>query len=97
MNRIKVASVQFEHHPGEKEANFQKIEHFLEEASRQGVELIVFPKYCITGYWFLRKLSKEELLDMAEPVFEGPSSKRLAELARRFNMTIGAGLVEIAD
>ena len=31
---------------------------------------------------------------MAEPVLDGPSSRRLIELAKRFGMTIGAGLLE---
>src|SRR2546430_6390787 len=31
---------------------------------------------------------------MAEPVFDGRSSRRLIELARRSRMTLGAGLVE---
>jgi predicted amidohydrolase len=41
----------------------------------------------------LRKLSREELAHLAEPL-DGPSSAALLELAIRHNMTIGAGLVE---
>jgi predicted amidohydrolase len=91
---LRVASVQFESAPGDKKANFRKIEAFLERAARQNVRLIVFPECCITGYWFMRHLTAEALAQMAEPIFEGPSSRRLVELAKRFNMTIGAGLVE---
>ncbi|HCO93392.1 MAG TPA: acyltransferase, partial [Phycisphaerales bacterium] len=46
---------------------------------------------------FLRKLSRKELQDLAEPIFDGPSSQALMTLARQHKMTIGAGLVEIAD
>src|SRR5262245_24650685 len=91
---LRVASVQFESSPGDKEANFRKIEAFLEKAAREKVRLIVFPECCITGYWFIRNLSVHELKNLAEPIFDGPSSRRLINLARKSEMTIGAGLVE---
>src|SRR5260221_480516 len=91
---LRVASVQFESLPGDKEANFRKIEEFLESAARQKVRLIVFPECCVTGYWFIRHLSLSELGQLAEPIFDGPSSRRLIELARKSGLTIGAGLVE---
>ena len=93
---LRAAAVQFEHSPGDKEANFKKIDSFLEIAARERSELVIFPECCITGYWFLRHLSKSELLKLAEPVFEGPSSQGLISRAREYNMTIGAGFVEIA-
>jgi predicted amidohydrolase len=95
MKRIRVASVQFEHKPGEKDANFQKIESFVHRASRDKVEIVAFPECCITGYWHLRHLSYPELEALAEPVGTGPSSRRLLALSKQSGMTIGAGLVEI--
>jgi predicted amidohydrolase len=94
MSTLRVASVQFEHVAGNKEANFAKVELFVERAARESVRLIVFPECCITGYWFLRKLSLDELRAIAEPVPGGASSQRLLEMARRYGMTIGAGLIE---
>ncbi len=94
MRNIRVATVQFEHVPNDKQANLAKIRHFVEHAARQGVEMIVFPECCITGYWHLRHLSWEQLTALAEPVFTGPSSQALLSLARMHQMTIGAGLVE---
>jgi predicted amidohydrolase len=91
---LRVASVQFESAPGDKEANFRKIETFVERAAQQNVRMIIFPECCITGYWFIRNLSVKALAEMAEPIFDGPSSRRLIELAQKFGMTIGAGLVE---
>lgn len=91
---LRVAAVQFESAPGDKSANFRKIESFVELAARQNVRLIIFPECCITGYWFIRNLSVQELGRLAEPIFDGPSSRRLIELARKFGITIGAGLVE---
>ena len=55
------------------------------------MQIIVFPEACITGYWFLRHQSREQLLELAEPVFEGASSRMLIERAERYRMVIGAG------
>ena len=96
MRDIRVASVQFEHTPSDKEANLNKIDHFVSTAARQGVEIIAFPECCISGYWHLRHLSRPDLMALAEPVFEGPASQTLLSLAQEHQMTIGAGLVEVA-
>lgn len=86
--------MQFESAPGDKDANFRKIESFVERAAAQGVRLIVFPECCITGYWFIRNLSVEQLAALAEPIPGGPSTRRLVDLARKHGLTVGAGLVE---
>jgi predicted amidohydrolase len=94
MRKIRVASVQIESAAGDKQANLAKIEGFVQHAAAQGVELIAFPECCITGYWFLRNLSREQLQTVAEPLFEGPSSQALMRLARQYRVMIGAGLIE---
>jgi predicted amidohydrolase len=93
---LRAASVQFESSPGDKKANFRKIETFVEQAAAQGVRLIVFPECCITGYWFIRNLKARQLAALAEPIPGGPSTQRLIKLARKYGITIGAGLVEAA-
>ena len=95
MRDIRVASVQFEHSAGNKDANFGKIRQFVRQAAAQRVEIVAFPECCITGYWFLRNLTREGLVALAEPVPEGPSTQSLLELSREHQLTIGAGLVEI--
>jgi predicted amidohydrolase len=96
MRDICVASVQFEHAAGDKQANLSIIRDFVAQAAQRHVELIVFPECCIAGYWFLRKLSSEQLQALTEPVPDGPSSLTLMALAKEHNMTIGAGLIETA-
>jgi predicted amidohydrolase len=93
---LRVASVQFESLPGDKEGNFAKIERFVEQAAAQGVRLIVFPECSVTGYWFIRNLSAPQLSALAEVFPNGPSTQRLIALSRRFNISIGAGFVEAA-
>jgi predicted amidohydrolase len=97
MRDIRVASVQFEHAPGGKQANLDKIRHFVAEAASQGVEMIAFPECCITGYWFLRHLSHDEIAALAEPLYDGPSCQELMALSRRYGITIGAGMIGIED
>jgi predicted amidohydrolase len=97
MRDLRVAAVQFEHAAGDKRANLEKIRRFVEEARREGVEMIAFPECCITGYWHLRHLSREEFSALAEPVFDGPSCQALLSLAREHRMTICAGLIEAAE
>jgi len=97
MRDIRVAAVQFEHAPSDKRANLDKVERFVRQAAGQNVQIITFPECCLTGYWHLRHLSREELTALAEPVFAGPSSRALADLARQHGMTIGAGLIEVDD
>jgi predicted amidohydrolase len=94
--RLRVAAVQFESTPGNKDANWQIVERFTAQAAAQGVRLIVFPECCLTGYWFIRNLSVAQLAALAEPIPDGPSTRRLLALARRHNVTVGAGLVEAA-
>ena len=43
MRNITVASVQFESKPGDKQTNLAIIRRFVENAVRQGAEIIVFP------------------------------------------------------
>ena len=59
--QMRPGDLQFEHSPGDKGANFKKIDSFLEIAAREQAELTIFPECCITGYWFLRKLAKSDI------------------------------------
>jgi len=97
MKNVRVATVQFEHQDGVKQANLDRIRHFADRAAAQDSRILVCPECCITGYWFLRRLSRGALTALAEPVPDGPSSRALADLAQHHGMTIGAGLVERDD
>lgn len=94
MNDLRAAAVQFQHRPGDKEHNLSRVETFTEQAASRGVELLVFPEMCITGYWHVRNLDRSGIEALAEPVPEGPSTAKLLELANRCSLTLGAGLIE---
>jgi len=97
MKDVRVASVQFQHLPGDKAANLAIIGRFVARAAALDVQIIAFPECCISGYWHLRKLSRDEMYALAEPAFSGPSSLELMRLAREYRLTIGAGLIELGD
>jgi predicted amidohydrolase len=97
MRDVRVATVQFQHFPGEKARNLATVRRFVEDAARERVEIIAFPEMCITGYWHVRKLSAGEVRALAEPVPSGASSIELMRLSYESRMTIGAGLIERGD
>lgn len=97
MNPIRVAAIQFNHRPGDKAFNLQRIRDFVASAAEQRVDLASFPEMCVSGYWHVRNLSRGEVESLAEPIPGGPTAMTLAELASGHSMTIGAGLIEVAD
>ena len=97
MRDIRVAAVQFQHEPGNKAYNLDRVRQFVAEAAQSAVEIIAFPEMCLTGYWHTRKLSRESMDALAESIPDGPSTRELLELSRKHSMTIGAGLIERAS
>ena len=97
MRDIRVAAVQFEHTPNNKEANGEKIRRFVEQAAGKDVKIIAFPECCITGYWHLRHLARKELVSLAEAIPDDTSTQFLLQLSKKYNISIGAGLVEKAE
>ena len=97
MRDIRVATVQFQHKPGDKAYNLGRVQHFVTEAAALSVEIIAFPEMCLTGYWHVRKLARDAFEALAEPVPDGPSTQELLRLSREHGITIGAGLIERGD
>jgi predicted amidohydrolase len=94
---IKVASVQFNHAPGDKESNLETIRGFCAEAARSAIQIIAFPEMCITGYWHVRNLSRESIQALSENVSNGHSVNVLKEIANQYQLIIGAGLIEESE
>lgn len=51
----------------------------------------------MSGYWFVRNLTGEQLAALAEPIPSGPSTQRLIALARRHGISVGAGWFEAGE
>ncbi len=94
MKNIRIASAQFENKSGDKEYNLSVIDKLSQQAAAQGASAIAFHECSITGYSFARKLSKEQMLDLAEYIPDGKSIDKLTAISARHNISILAGLFE---
>ena len=93
---IRAAAVQFNHRPGDQPYNWGRVEHFCQQAAAAGVQILAFPEMCLTGYWHVRHLDRAQIEALAEPVPEGPATRRLADMAARAGIIVGVGLIEVA-
>ena len=95
MRDIRVGAAQFEHQDGDKAYNLGRIAALTQRAAEQDAEVVSFHECSITGYTFLQTLSREALIDLAEPVPGGASVEALIDVARDHGTIVMAGLVEI--
>ena len=91
---VKIATAQFENRSGDKNYNLGVIRQLSSLAAGQGAKAVAFHECSITGYTFARHLSKEQMLDLAEPIPGGESIARLAAIAGEFDIAVLAGLFE---
>jgi len=94
MKDLKIATAQFENKSGDKNYNLEVIDSMAAEAARQGAQAIAFHECSITGYTFARHLSKEQMVEIAEPIPSGKSIRKLQAIAKAHNITVLAGLFE---
>jgi predicted amidohydrolase len=94
MEPIKIATAQFENKSGDKEHNLGVIRQMAGDAAKEGAQVIAFHECSITGYTFARHLSREQLLEVAEPLPDGPSVRVLQDIAAEHNIVVLAGLFE---
>jgi predicted amidohydrolase len=94
MKNIKISTAQFENRSGDKKYNLSVIEKLAEKAAAESSQVISFHECSITGYSFARKLTKSQMLDLAEIIPDGESILRLQEISKKYNITILAGLFE---
>jgi predicted amidohydrolase len=89
--RFRAAAVQTLARLGDFEHNISLATDYVEQAVRQGAELIVFPECMDTGYLFD---SVEHCRELAETVTEGPFVLALAALAKKHSVYIASGITE---
>jgi predicted amidohydrolase len=94
MKPLKIATAQFEHKSGDKGYNLQIIDRLSQKAAAEGANVIAFHECSITGYSFALNFSRQQMLDLAEFIPDGPSVKRLTGIAGKYNIVILAGLFE---
>ncbi|HEX5460493.1 MAG TPA: nitrilase family protein [Steroidobacteraceae bacterium] len=94
---LRIAAAQFENRSGDKAFNLAAIADLSARAARSGADVVAFHECSITGYGFARRLSREQLWDLAEPIPGGASTEALTHIARRHGVAILAGLFERGD
>ena len=94
MDPLRIASAQFENASGDKRANLDTIREITRQAANAGARVVAFHECSVTGYTFARRLPREQLLGLAEPIPTGDSVQRLIAIAREFDVAILAGLFE---
>jgi predicted amidohydrolase len=94
MKNLKISTAQFENRSGDKEYNLSRIEFLAHNAADQGSDIIAFHECSLTGYTFALQHSKKEMLSLAEFIPDGPSVRRLTQIAAKNNIVLCAGLFE---
>jgi predicted amidohydrolase len=95
---VTVGTVNFTSAQGDKAANLAKIEANVREAAAQGVEIVVFPEEALVGCGGCDVCTTgaphcDYHDELAETV-PGPSTERIAELARELDVYVVFGLIE---
>lgn len=86
---LRVAAVQFDARPEDKAANLAAMERLARAAADRGARVVLFHESSLVDY-------TRRLPELAEPVPDGPSTRRMAALARELDVVIGFGLSERA-
>jgi predicted amidohydrolase len=94
MENIRIATAQFENKSNDNDHNLSIIDRLSKQAALQGARMIAFHECSITGYTFARKLSREQMFDIAEDIPDGPSISGLIDIAKQNDIVVLAGLFE---
>jgi predicted amidohydrolase len=84
----RVAAVSMNGYLGEPERVLRAIDGWCEQAAAEKAELVLFPELVVHGH------CTPNTWELAEPVPDGPSVKRLEQLARKHRLVLCAGLSE---
>ncbi len=76
---------------GDKAANLGKICNAIEEAARQGINILAFPELALSGYECSEDFSMHSALAETIP---GPATEEIAALTRKFDMYVTFGMPE---
>ena len=95
MRKLTLAVAQFEPRDGDKKYNISVMDQLAAKASERGAEVISFHEMSVTAYTFCKNLDKNQVRELAENVPDGPSCRALIDIARRLDIVLLAGLVEV--
>ncbi len=87
MPSIRVAAVQMDSPVAEKERNLDAVARLTAEAARREARIVLFHEGVLMDY-------PDDPRPVAEPVPGGPSTQRLAQIAKDNNVYLGVGMAE---
>jgi len=86
---VRVALVQFDAVPGQRERNLDQMQRLVEQAASSGARLVMFHELATSDY-------VDDIEPLAEPIPDGPSCQRMARLAGTLGCHIAFGMPESA-
>lgn len=90
-----IFTVQFENASNDQPKNLASIRRLATQAKMKGRHAVTFHECSLTGYTFASKLSKSELLSVAETLSPpGPSIQTLCQIAKEIGIIFLAGFFE---
>jgi len=92
LKKINVALAQISCKIGDKKHNLDVMKRNIKQAKNQGANLIVFPELALTGY-----VCRDTYYELAEPVPEGESIRRLEEIAKKEAIHVVFGALERSE
>ncbi len=90
MKTLRVAVIQMQCAPGQKETNLQQAVELVERALEKGAELVLLPELFNTGYMVVGQEA-----DLAEPI-PGPTTERLQRYAEEAGVLIAGAILRRA-
>jgi N-carbamoylputrescine amidase len=88
MQSIRIAAVSINGGLGAPQQSLERIAEWSASAAQQGADLVLFPELVVHGH------CTPNTFELAEPVPDGPSTRRLAQIACELGIIISAGLSE---
>lgn len=91
VRKMKIALIQMSSKKGDVVDNLRAMVNFIEQASHEHADIIVFPEMSLTGYFTSAKYLPSTL------TIESTEVKKIISLSRIHNLTIIFGLAETSD
>ena len=88
MQSLRVAAVSMNSEHGKTEETLERLGSFCEQAAGEGADLVLFPELVVHGH------CTPNTWEVAEPVPDGESVRKLVHLAERFGLFLSVGLSE---
>ncbi|MDH5713792.1 MAG: carbon-nitrogen hydrolase family protein [Candidatus Bathyarchaeota archaeon] len=89
LNEINVALAQISCKVADKKHNLNVMRKNIRQARDRDANLVVFPELALTGY-----MCRDLVYELAEPIPEGPSIRRLEEVTKKEDIHVIFGMLE---